>query len=88
MTVDVRYGDAWVLADQLEPDSIDCIVTSPPYWSLRDYGHPGQFGLERTPHEYVAKLRVFSAAGAEHRADSSGPQTGGKHRESHEDARP
>jgi len=56
VTVDVRYGDAWVLADQLEPDSIDCIVTSPPYWSLRDYGHPGQFGLERTPHEYVTKL--------------------------------
>jgi len=56
VTVDVRYGDAWVLADQLEPNSIDCIVTSPPYWSLRDYGHPGQFGLEKTPSEYVAKL--------------------------------
>ena len=40
----------------LEPASIDCIVTSPPYWGLRDYGHAGQFGLEPTPQEYVAKL--------------------------------
>jgi len=55
-TVDVYYGDAWELAPTLEPQSIDCIVTSPPYWGLRDYGHPGQFGLERTPQEYVAKL--------------------------------
>lgn len=50
------FGDAWSLADDLEPESIDCIVTSPPYWALRDYGHEGQFGLEPTPQEYVAKL--------------------------------
>ncbi len=55
-TVDVYYGDAWELAPTLEPQSINCIVTSPPYWGLRDYGHPGQFGLESTPQEYVAKL--------------------------------
>jgi DNA modification methylase len=55
-TVDVYYGDAWDLADDLEASSVDCIVTSPPYWGLRDYGHPDQFGLERTPQEYVAKL--------------------------------
>ncbi len=52
----VLYGDAWELASTLGSDSIDCIVTSPPYWGLRDYGHPDQFGLERTPQEYVAKL--------------------------------
>lgn len=52
----VLYGDAWELASTLGSDSIDCIVTSPPYWGLRDYGHPGQFGLEPTPQEYVAKL--------------------------------
>ncbi len=52
----ILYGDAWELASTLEPASIDCIVTSPPYWGLRDYGHPDQFGLERTPQEYVAKL--------------------------------
>ncbi len=39
------------------PDgSVRCCVTSPPYWGLRDYGHAGQIGLERTPEEYVAKL--------------------------------
>ena len=40
----------------LAPDSIDCCVTSPPYWGLRDYGVDGQLGLERTPEEYVGKL--------------------------------
>lgn len=50
------YGDAWDLALGLAPASLDCIVTSPPYWGLRDYGHPDQFGLEATPQEYVAKL--------------------------------
>lgn len=54
--ISVRYGDAWDLAETLAPASIDCIVTSPPYWGLRDYGHPDQFGLEATPQEYVAKL--------------------------------
>ncbi len=52
----VFYGDAWDLASELRPESIDCIVTSPPYFGLRDYGHPGQFGLEATPAEYVEKL--------------------------------
>lgn len=35
---------------------VNCIVTSPPYWGLRDYGHPGQLGLEKTPEEYVANM--------------------------------
>lgn len=37
-------------------ESIQCCVTSPPYFGLRDYGHDGQIGLEQTPDEYVAKL--------------------------------
>jgi DNA modification methylase len=41
---------------QLDPESVNCCVTSPPYWGLRDYGVSGQFGLESTPEEYVAKL--------------------------------
>lgn len=41
---------------QLDDNSIDCCVTSPPYWGLRDYGVPGQIGLEETPREYVDKL--------------------------------
>ena len=41
---------------QLHDNSINCCVTSPPYWGLRDYGVEGQFGLESTPDEYVAKM--------------------------------
>lgn len=37
-------------------ESVQCVVTSPPYWGLRDYGVPGQLGLERTPEEYVEKM--------------------------------
>jgi DNA modification methylase len=39
------------------PDNfIDCCITSPPYWGLRDYGAVGQLGLEKTPEEYVGKM--------------------------------
>jgi DNA modification methylase len=37
-------------------ESVHCCVTSPPYWGLRDYGHEGQIGLEKTPQEFVAKM--------------------------------
>ena len=36
--------------------SVHCVVTSPPYWNLRDYGVAGQLGLEATPAEYVANI--------------------------------
>jgi site-specific DNA-methyltransferase (cytosine-N4-specific) len=35
---------------------VQCIVTSPPYWGLRDYGHPGQIGQEPTLHEFLANM--------------------------------
>lgn len=41
---------------QLNPNSIDCVMTSPPYWALRDYGIEGQLGLEPTFDEYIKKL--------------------------------
>jgi len=43
------------------PDrSIQCVVTSPPYWGLRDYGVKKQLGLEKTPEEYVENMvKVF-----------------------------
>lgn len=46
------------------PDAfVQSIVTSPPYWGLRDYGVAGQTGLEKTPEEYVAKMvEVFREA--------------------------
>jgi DNA modification methylase len=45
----------------LEDNSVDCCVTSPPYWGLRDYKDRDQIGLEKSPEEYVQKMvRVFN----------------------------
>ncbi len=41
---------------QLGDESVQCVVTSPPYWALRDYGVDGQIGLEETPEEYLDKM--------------------------------
>ena len=41
---------------KLQPCSVHCCITSPPYWGLRDYGVKGQLGLEKTPEEYVSNL--------------------------------
>jgi DNA modification methylase len=49
-------GDALEVMRTLADESVQCCVTSPPYWGLRDYGVTGQLGLERTPEEYVAKM--------------------------------
>jgi DNA modification methylase len=40
----------------LPAESVQCVVTSPPYWRQRDYGMAGQLGLEPTPEEYVARV--------------------------------
>lgn len=47
-------GDA--RATGLEADSVDLVVTSPPYWQKRDYGHPDQIGLEPTPDAFVSSI--------------------------------
>jgi DNA modification methylase len=52
----VVCGDALTALSMMGASSVQCCVTSPPYWGLRDYGVEGQLGLERTPEEYVAKL--------------------------------
>jgi DNA modification methylase len=49
-------GDCLEVLKTLPAESINCAVTSPPYYGLRDYGVDGQIGLEQTPNEYVAKL--------------------------------
>ena len=41
---------------RMDDESVDCCITSPPYWGLRDYGVNGQLGLEKTPEEYVKKM--------------------------------
>ena len=40
----------------VDDESIDCVVTSPPYWGLRDYGVDEQIGLESTPEKYVENM--------------------------------
>jgi DNA modification methylase len=45
----------------LPDESVNCCVTSPPYFGLRDYGHEGQIGLEETPEAFVSKMiEVFT----------------------------
>ena len=48
--------DVFAGLKMLSDNSINCCVTSPPYWSLRDYGVPGQIGLEPTLEEYLEKM--------------------------------
>jgi DNA modification methylase len=52
----VYQGDCRAVMAELPAESVHCVVTSPPYWGLRDYGNAGQLGLEATPEEYVANL--------------------------------
>lgn len=52
----VYQGDCREVMRSLGSESVHCVVTSPPYWGLRDYGTTGQLGLEPTPEEYVANL--------------------------------
>lgn len=49
-------GDALAILQTLPEESVQCVVTSPPYWGLRDYGMPGQLGLEATPEVFVAAM--------------------------------
>ena len=58
----ILCGDAGDLAASLPPASVDCIVTSPPYYWQRDYGVSGQLGHEPTIDDYVARLvAIFGA---------------------------
>ncbi|HEY0427495.1 MAG TPA: site-specific DNA-methyltransferase [Pyrinomonadaceae bacterium] len=54
-------GDALKALKKFPEGSIDCIVTSPPYWALRDYDVKGQIGLESTIEEYLEKLLAVFA---------------------------
>jgi len=57
--VSLFLGDALQVARGLPDGSADCIVTSPPYFGLRDYGTEGQYGLESSPAEYVETMRAL-----------------------------
>lgn len=52
----VIFGDALSALKTLNDESVDCCITSPPYYNLRDYGKEGQIGLESTPEEYIERL--------------------------------
>ncbi len=52
----IHQGDALELARKMPSESVQVIVTSPPYWRMRDYGVEGQWGLEDTVEEYIDRL--------------------------------
>lgn len=52
----ILIGDVREKLRELDDNSINCVVTSPPYWGLRDYGKDGQIGLEQEPEEYIANM--------------------------------
>lgn len=57
----IYRGDSLQILKEFPSNSIDCCVTSPPYYALRDYGSSNQIGIETTPKEYIDKLLcVFS----------------------------
>lgn len=58
-TIKLLHGDALDEANLLPDGCVDCIVTSPPYFGLRDYGSGGQYGLEESPAAYVETMRVL-----------------------------
>lgn len=95
MTVRLIIGDVRDKLRDLGDESVHCVVTSPPYFGLRDYGVAGQIGLEATPEEYVDEIvSVFAEVRRVLRPDGTlwmnlgdsyandgkwGGHTGGKH---------
>lgn len=52
----ILNGDSLEQLKTLPDQSVNCCVTSPPYWGLRDYGVDGQVGLEETPEDFINNL--------------------------------
>ncbi len=52
----IHCGDSVDVLKSMADESVDCCITSPPYWGLRDYGCDKQLGLEKTPEEYVSRM--------------------------------
>lgn len=52
----IVISDCLVAMKDIPDNVIQTCITSPPYWGLRDYKQDGQYGLEKTPEEYVAKM--------------------------------
>src|SRR5450830_1877568 len=72
MTVTIMIGDVREQLRALPAESVHCVVTSPPYWGLRDYGVDGQIGLEATPAEFIeVMVDVFNETRRVLRADGT-----------------
>lgn len=56
--VTLHLGDSLEVLRTLPDESVNCVVTSPPYFGLRDYGVPGQYGIEETSAAYVETMRA------------------------------
>lgn len=56
MNLDLHVGDVREGLAKIPESSVQCCVTSPPYWGLRDYGVEGQIGLEETPEAFVETM--------------------------------
>ena len=52
----ILTGDVFDRLPELPDESVHMVMTSPPYWNLRDYGEADQLGLEETPEEFVENL--------------------------------
>ncbi|MGQ0565256.1 MAG: DNA-methyltransferase [Gemmobacter sp.] len=57
----IYEGDALTVLQRLPDDSVQCVVTSPPYWGLRNYNNPEQIGLEETLPQFINRLRAVFA---------------------------
>lgn len=72
MTVRIINADVMEGLRQLPDESVHCVVTSPPYWGLRDYGVEGQIGLEATPFAFTDRMvEVFREVRRVLRADGT-----------------
>lgn len=94
--IDIRIGDAITELGKLQSESVNCCVTSPPYFQLRDYKTSGQYGDEATVDEYIQQMRkvfqevrrvlkptgtLWLVLGDSYSNDSKwGGKTAGKHR--------
>ena len=60
MKAKILVGDVLHRISEVSDGSVQCVVTSPPYWGLRDYGNDDQIGLEQNPQDYIdAMVKVF-----------------------------
>lgn len=57
----ILVGDVRQRLRELPDESVDCVITSPPYWALRDYGHPGQIGAEATVEDWADQIAAVCA---------------------------